>query len=381
MRVALVHEFLTQMGGAERVLAAFHEIFPEAPIYTLVYDPLKTNGFFDSWDIRTSQLQKLPGLPENYKWYLPLMPKAIESINFEKYDLILSDASAFAKGVITKKPTLHICYCHTSTRYLWQDMDGYVSSIPRSSIVKFAVKAYLKHFLKSWDYKAAQRPDFFVANSRTVHDRIKEHYHRDSEVIYPPVDTGLFTSSPPAPLPVGEGGRRPGEGEDYFFTASRLEPYKKIDLVIEAFNQLDLRLKVAGTGSQFLNLKSQIKNPRIELLGRVSDEQLRNLYSNARAFIFPSLEDAGLMVPEALACGTPVLAYGQGGSAEYIKHGGNGVLFQDQTVQSLLSAVKKLPDYKFDPLKLRQSVRHLDREIFKKKIIKFIEEKINAHRN
>lgn len=372
MKVALVHEFLTQLGGAERVLQALHEIFPEALIYTLVYDPERTGGVFKTRDIRTSFLQKLPGMPKNYKYYLPLMPKAIESFDFTGFDLVLSDSSAFAKGVKTKKPTVHICYCHTPTRYLWEVMDEYLSGTKYNFILKTLAKLYLELRLKRWDIKAAQRPDKFIANSQTVKDRIKKYYHRDAEVIYPPVDTEFFKPSPPAPLPqAGEGGQGPGEG--YFFTASRLEPYKKIDLVVEAFNQLNLPLKVAGSGSQILNLKSKIINPKIEFFGRVTDEELRKLYQGARAFVFPALEDAGIMVLESLACGIPVITLNKGGAAEFIQDEVNGILFKQQTSEAIVAAVKRFDVLTFDSERIRSSVSPFDKAVFKSKIRKLVE--------
>ena len=231
MKVALVHEFLTQLGGAERVLQAFHEMFPEAPIFTLIYDRQKTRGLFANWGIRTSFLQKIytpPFIPPltkggrggvSYKWLMPLMPRAIEIFDFAGYDLVLSDSSAFAKGAMTKKPTVHICYCHTPTRYLWQDMENYVSSIKYHGLIKAAAKFYLKNHLKKWDYEAAQRPDFFIANSRTVQGRIKKYYNRDSEVIYPPVDTEFFRPLPSSLSRPGEG-RGEVEPRQYYLTAS-----------------------------------------------------------------------------------------------------------------------------------------------------------------
>lgn len=355
MRVALVHEFLTQLGGAEKVLQAFHELFPEAPVYTLVYDAQKTRGVFKNWDIRTSFLQKLPGMPKNYKRYLPLMIRATEGFDLRVYDLVLSDSSAFAKGVIVKKPTVHICYCHTPTRYLWESMDEYVASIPYSGVTKFLAKFYLKNFLKKWDKQAAQRPDSFVANSKTVQERIKKYYGRDSQVVYPPIDAQFFTPG--------------GEKGNYFFTASRLEPYKKIDLVVEAFAELGWPLKVAGEGTDLPKLKSQYRDSKnIEFLGRVSDEELRKLYREASAFIFPALEDAGIMILESLACGTPVIGLAAGGAPEFIKDGRTGVLFASQTVADVVSAVKRFETLHFDSQVLRQEALEYDKENFKKRI-------------
>lgn len=356
MRVALVHEFLTQLGGAERVLEVFHELFPDAPVYTLVYDEQKTDSRFKGYDLRVSFLQKFYQISKSYKWLLPLMPRAIQSFDLSTYDLVLSDSSAFTKGVKVKKPAVHISYCHTPTRYLWQEMDDYVkAAIP--PLVRPLVKPYLKHYLRKWDYRAAQRPGFLIANSLTVQKRIKQYYNRDSEVIYPPVDTEFFK---------GGNGRKGSKGE-YYFTASRLEPYKKIDLVVEAFNRLNLPLKVAGDGTQAQSLKRKAKG-NIEFLGRVSDEELRELYGNAKAFIFPALEDAGIMTLESLACGTPVIGFAKGGTAEFIKNEEHGVLFAEQTTPAISSAAKKLATMKFDPEKLRARALEFDKAKFKEKV-------------
>jgi glycosyltransferase involved in cell wall biosynthesis len=364
MRVALVHEFLTQSGGAERVLEVFHELFPNAPVYTLVHDKWRTRGQFGDLRIHTSFLQNLPGMPGKYKWYLPLMPRAIESFDFSGFDLVLSDASAFAKGVTVKKPAVHICYCHTPTRYLWQDMDSYVASGAYPGIIKKMVKVYLKEHLRPWDYAAAQRPDVIVANSQTVRARIKKYYGRDSVVIYPPVDTDFFKPS--------------SAKKDFFLVGSRLEPYKKIDLVIDAFNDLGWPLKVVGTGTAAPILR-QRAGPNIEFLGKVPDAQLRELYSQARAFVLPALEDAGLMVPESLACGTPVIGFAEGGTVEYLTDGENGVLFAEQTPGSIAEALRRFVLLKFDEQKVRQSVLRFDKAQFKTQILELIKTHARGH--
>ena len=359
MKVALVHEFFTQLGGAERVLQALYEIFPQAPVYALVYDPVKTRGVFSNWDIRTSFLQKLPGAISHYKMFLALMPKAMESFDLHDYDLVISDSSAFAKGVITRKPTVHISYCHTPTRYLWQEMDEYVAHLNYSPVVKWLAKQYLP-WLKKWDYRAAQRPDYFIANSETVRARIKKHYDRDSEVIHPPVDTKFFTPTSYQPPP-----------KSYYFTASRFVAYKKIDLVIEAFNRLGLPLKVAGDGPQAQILRQKARN-NIEFLGRVSDEKLRELYSNAKAFVFPSLEDAGIMVLESLACGTHVIGLNAGGTAEFVRDGVHGVLFVRQETEDITEAINRFEQTSFDPQILKARALEFDKAVFKQKMGNFI---------
>src|SRR3989344_8114893 len=262
MRIALVHEFLTQLGGAERVLENFLEIWPNAMVHVLIYDEKKTHGKFEQYQKRLSFLNNWPLARTHYKLLLPFMTQAIESFKFDDFDLVISDASSFAKGIKTDK--LHICYCHTPTRYLWTD-PGYIENQQYPQIFKWLGKKYL-NYLKKWDYQAAQRPDFFIANSVNVQSRIKKYYDRDSIVIPPPVDTEFF--------------RPVLQKQNYFFTASRLEPYKKMDLVIEAFNDLGLKLKVAGSGTDAQRLRKLAKD-NIEFLGRVSDEQLRRYYSEA----------------------------------------------------------------------------------------------------
>ena len=363
LKIALVHEFLIQMGGAEKVLQNFHEVFPEAPVYTLFYDEERTKGAFKGWDIRTSKLQKHY---KSYKLTLPLMTKAIESFDFSNYDVVLSDASAFAKGVITRKPTVHICYCHTPTRYLWESMDEYVSQLPYNALIKWAVRLHLKFVLKKWDWRAAQRPDYMIANSKTVQGRIKKYYGRDSEVIYPPVASQFYG---------GDKGNKEDWGQ-YFLTGSRLEPYKKINLVVEAFNKLNMPLKVVGTGTELEKLKS-MAGANIEFIGRVRDEELRSLYSAARAFVFPALEDAGIMVLESLSCGTPVIGLGQGGTAEFIKDSENGVLFANQTAEDIAAAVKRFQSMDFDSEKLISAVLPFDKKEFQRKISEFV----YAHRS
>ena len=342
------------------MLRSLHELFPQAPTFTLVHDPLKTEGVFSKWDVRTSFLQKIPGAIRGYKYFLPLMTKAIESFNFGDYDLVISDSSAFAKGVITRKPTVHISYCHTPTRYLWQETDDYVANINYSSAVKWLARHYLPR-LKKWDYRAARRPDYFIANSQTVRERIKNYYDRDSEVIYPPVDTGFFTPTSHQPPP-----------KSYYLTGSRLVQYKRIDLVIEAFNRLDTPLIVAGDGPELENLKRKVRNPKIEFLGDVSDEELRELYQEAKAFIFPAHEDAGIMVLESLACGTPVIGLKAGGTGEFVKDGVHGVLFLRPKTEDIIEAINRFQPTNFDPQILKARALEFDKAKFKEKIKDFV---------
>ncbi|PIR97003.1 MAG: glycosyltransferase family 4 protein [Candidatus Doudnabacteria bacterium CG10_big_fil_rev_8_21_14_0_10_41_10] len=359
MKVALVHDFLTQLGGAERVLDELHQMFPQAPVFTLVYDENKTQGKYTDWDIRTSFIQKLPWGIKRYKWYLALMPKAIESFDFSEYDLVLSDASAFAKGVKVKKPTKHICYCHTPTRYLWQMTDEYISTIQYPWFIKKIAKPFLMR-QKLWDYKVAQKVDFFIANSLEVQSRIKKYYDRNSVVIYPPVDTNFF-------FPASDQLKANG----YFLTAGRLEPYKKIDLVVKALKELDKNLVVAGSGSLENELMLE-SGKNIRFLGRVTDEKLRDLYRGAQAFIFPSLEDAGIMMLESLAMGTPVIAYGKGGALEFIKPGQHGELFYEQTKESLKTVLENFDPSKYNQEELVKQAERFSKQSFRSQMNSFI---------
>lgn len=358
MKVALVHEFLNQLGGAERVLDNLLVIWPDAKLHLLLYDKEKTRAAFEGCEKIISVLDRLPLSHKAHRWYLPLMPWATERFDLSGFDVIFSDSSSFAKGV-KAEGRLHVCYCHTPTRFLWTEGERYVESQPYSKSVKAAVRRMLP-WLRKWDYKAAQRPDFFIANSKNVQDRIKKYYNRESVVIPPPVDTDVFRP---------EGGK-----SDYYFVASRLEPYKKIELVIEAFNKLGLPLKVAGSGTAIERLRG-LAGPNVEFLGRIPDEELRRRYSEALAYIFPAEEDAGIMVLEAQACGTPVIAYGKGGALETVVEGVTGEFFREQNSASLLELLKKFDPKKYDAVKIRENALKYDKKIFRKRISDFVDEK------
>ncbi len=356
MKIALVHEFLTQFGGAERVLQNFLELWPDAQLHVLVHSPEKIGHAFDRYQVKTSYVNSMPGAQRDHKWYLGLMPSAIESFNFSEYDLVLSDSSSFAKGAKTGDK-LHVCYCHTPTRFIWTEQGEYLKSTKYSMPVKMVARPLLA-ILRGWDFKAAQRPHYMIANSRNVQDRIKRYYKRDSEVIPPPVDTNTFKPT--------------GEKADYFLVASRLEPYKNVKMVVEAFNKLGWPLKVAGTGTQLEMLK-KMAGKNVEFVGRVSDEELCKLYSGAKAYIFPAEEDAGIMPLEAQSCGTPVIAYGAGGSLETILPGVTGEFFGKQDVESLTQALENFDPGKYDAAAIRQHALKYDKEVFKARIKEFID--------
>ncbi len=357
MKIALVHEFLTQFGGAEKVLLDLFEIWPEAELYVLVNDPEKVNHVFDKFKIKESFIGSLPFAKSHHKLYLMLMPFGIEHFDFTGYDLVFSDSSSFAKGANAKG--LHICYCHTPTRFLWTDPD-YLSYQKYPFVLKWFGKLLLP-FVRNWDHMAAQRPNFILANSKNVQDRIKKFYGRDSEIIPPPIDTDFYHPTLAK--------------QDYYLVAGRLEPYKKVDVIIRAFNQLNLPLKIAGTGTVLGGLK-KIAGPNIEFLGRVSDEKLRDLYSGAKAFIFAAEEDAGITLLEAQACGTPVLALGKGGALETVVPGITGEFFNEQSAEAIIEAVRKFDPAKYDVNTIRQNALKYDKKIFQKKIKEFVESKL-----
>lgn len=360
MKVALVHEFLNQLGGAEKVLQNFLEIWPDAEVHVILYNSKKTNGEFEKYKKHISWLNNIPGTKSHPRLFLALMPGAIEGFNFDNFDVVLSDSSSFAHGVKTNK--LHICYCHTPARFLWTEPE-YLDNQKYPGLFKWLGKLILPK-IKKWNFAAAQRTDYFIANSVNVQNRIKNFYNRDSVVIPPPVDTEFFHTV--------------GEKKGYFFTVSRLEPYKKVDVIIKAFNELGWPLKIAGTGTQVRELRKMAK-PNIEFVGRVSDEELRKLYSQAKAFVFAANEDAGIVLLEAQACGTPVIAYRAGGALESVIAGGTGEFFDKQTVESLVAVLKTFDPAKYDIQAIRANAYKFSKKNFQEKIKRFVEEKYHGH--
>jgi len=357
MKIALVHDFLTQYGGAEAVLEVFHEIWPQAPIFTLFHNPKTMYGKFSDCDIRVSPIQNLPFGAKKYRWYLPLMPSAIERFNFENYDLVISDCSAYTKGLITQPSTKHFCYIHTPTRYLWSDSHDYLDSLKGGEklAAKFIVPLLTK--LRVWDYLAAQRPDYLMANSKFIADRIKHYYHRESKVIYPPVEIDKFETS--------------DEIGDYFLIVSRLKPYKKVDLAIKAFNHLKMPLKIIGTGDD--RFFQKIAGPNIKFLGFVSEKEKKEYLSHCRAFIHPQEEDFGISAVEAMASGRPVIAFKKGGALETVIEGKTGRFFSEQNWESLAQVVAKFKIEDFNSELIRKEAMKFSRERFKKEIKDFVE--------
>lgn len=350
LRVALVHDYLNQNGGAERVVEVFTEMFPKAPVFTSVYDAGAMPDRWRSVDIRTSFMQRISPAMRVAKALLPLYPTAFESFDLRNYDLVLSSTTAFAKGVLTRPETCHVCYCNSPSRFLWA-YDEYVEfeHFPR---VALRVLPWLATPLRMWDFQAAQRVDYFVAGSHNAARRIAKYYRRESDVLQPPVETDRFTTS--------------ADVHAFFLVVSRLQPYKRIDLAVEACTRLNLPLHVIGDGPDRSRLE-RLAGGSVRFFGRVADEEVRRQMSVCRALLFPGEEDFGLTPVEVQASGRPVVAYGAGGALETVRDGETGVYFRPQSVEALCSCLLTLEDH-FDSSVLRAHARQFDVDVFKKRM-------------
>ncbi|MBM4264949.1 MAG: glycosyltransferase family 4 protein [Deltaproteobacteria bacterium] len=366
MRVALVHDWLTGTRGGEKCLEVLCELFPEADLYTLVYVPEKVSPAIARMNIRPSWLNRLPLIARTYRYYLPLMPRAIEGFDLPGYDLILSSSHCVAKGVFPRR-ALHIAYIHAPMRYVWDQHDAYFASEGWS--LAQSGMALCRRYLQRWDVACADRVDYFVANSNNVGDKIRKLYGREATTIYPPVEVDRFLLG--------------GASKDYYLVVSALVPYKRVDLAIAACNRLGAPLKIVGDGPLRQRLQ-RLAGPNVEFLGWVHDQQLAQLYSDCKALLFPGEEDFGIVALEAQACGRPVIAYGKGGVLEsVIGVGANvahptGVFFPEQTEASLIEAIKGFERSMstFDPVCLRAHAAKFSRERFKDEIARFIAEKL-----
>lgn len=363
MKLALIHDHLTQNGGAERVLEAFQAIWPDAPTFTLIYNRQKMASHFGKQDIRTSFLQRMPLSLSKPRWYLPLMPTATESYDLSDFDVIVSSSSAFSKGIIPATNAIHVCYCHTPTRYLWSDSHSYVEELNVPGFIKKILPPVLSG-LRAWDRLAAERVDYFVANSETVRHRIKRYYQKDSDVIHPPVEFDEFSLSD-AP-------------KTYYLIGGRLVSYKRYDLVVQAFSKLNIPLKIYGTGPMEEELK-RMAGPNVQFLGRVSNEQKAHLFSNAIAFLHPQEEDFGITPLESMAAGRPVIAYGKGGALETVIDGKTGVLFNEQSWEEIADTVLHFDEKRFDSHAIRKHAEQFSLIRFHREMRDYIEEKWRAH--
>jgi len=364
MRIALVHDFLTKLGGAEKVLQVLHKIYPDAPVYTLLYDKEGTHEIFekDNYKIITSSLQKKPSfLRKRSKLLLTKFPKAIEEFDFSDFDVVISDSNSFAHGIITSPKTLHICYCYSPTRYLWDWSNEYLAENNIGfGVIGRLIRAKLSE-IRVWDRMAADRANFWIAQSKTVADRVRKYYRKESIIINPPVDIKNFVPSHK-------------NAKDFYLLVSRLSPYKKIDLAISAFNKLNKRLIIAGEGSDKNRLEILADSKQIEFLGYISDSKYHELLQNCKAFIFPGEEDFGLTPVEAMASGRPVIAYDKGGVTETVIEGKTGLFFNEPTAESLISVINKFEKNinNFKPDICRKRAEQFSEEIFINKIMDIV---------
>ncbi len=364
MKVALVHDWLTGMRGGEKVLEQLCELFPTADLYTLVHIKGSVSPIIENRRIHTSFIQHLPDIERSYRYYLPLMPTAIRKFYLSKYDVVLSSSHCVAKGIRIKKGTLHICYCHTPMRYIWDMYEGYFGNS------KFHIKLLmrvLRGHLQKWDVNSSQNVHFFIANSENVKKRIQKYYKRKSDVIYPPVDTDFFT------LPNSD-----NKKNTYYLIVSAFAPYKKIDLAIKAFKISGGLLKIVSSGQEEKRLRA-IATDNIEFSGWLSQEDLRKYYQNSKAVIFPGEEDFGITPLEAMSSGKPVIAYGKGGILETVIDGKTGILFHEQNVDSVIGGIKKFEEFEetFNSQTIREHAIKFNMDRFRQEFTHYFNDKIN----
>jgi glycosyltransferase involved in cell wall biosynthesis len=354
-KVALVHDWLVRMRGGEKVLENLAQLFPTAEIFTLICERKNLSSFLQEKKITTSFLQRWKLGQRKYPFYLPLFPLAVEQFNFRSFDLIISSSHCVAKGIIPPPEVPHITYIYTPMRYLWDLYFDYFAG--ERNILKKTLISLFTHYLRLWDVVSSQRVDFFIACSRYVQQRIKKYYRREAEVIYPPVDTSFYQPTK--------------EVEKYFLVVSALVPYKRIDLAVEAFNQLKLPLLIVGSGPEEKKLK-KIAGRNIKFLGWRKEEELKEYYARAQALIFPGKEDFGLSPVEAQAAGRPVIAYQEGGVRETVVENKTGLFFSQQTPTDLIAAVLKFQKMKFNPEEIRTHALKFDQKVFRENFKNFI---------
>jgi len=361
IKVALVHDWLTGQRGGEKVLEVLAEIFPRAPIFTLLHIKGSQSRLIESREIRTSFIQGMPRLKEKYRFYLPLFPLAVELFDLRGFDLVVSSSHCAAKGVIPSPDALHVSYIHSPIRYAWNQYFAYFSTDQLSVIQRLVIPPVI-HRLRVWDESSSARVDHFIANSANVARRIMKYYRREADVIHPPADTDFFQ-------PAADGAKRDG-----FLIVSALVPYKRIDLAIEAFNESGDTLKIVGVGPDYKKLKKKARS-NIAFLGQVPAEVLRELYQNTRALVLPGEEDFGITAVEAQACGTPVIAFGRGGALESVIPGETGLFFPELTALSLQAALDKFQSLKFNEAAVRSNAERFSRSAFKEKLAAYLERK------
>jgi glycosyltransferase involved in cell wall biosynthesis len=355
LHLALVHDWLNQLGGAEDVLETLVEMFPQAPIYTSMYWREGMPEAYRTWGVRTTWMARLPGIYRHHQPYLPLYPLAFARLDLSGYDLVLSNKSGFCHGVRTGRAP-HVCYCLTPTRYVWE-FEDYAAREALPPAGKIALRPLIR-LLRRWDFQAAQRVTHFIAISREVQARIRRYYRRDATIIYPPVDTTRFAPS--------------SNHDDYYLIVSRLIPYKRIDLAVRAFNQLGLPLVIAGDGRDRAALEA-LAGPTITFLGRVPDDDLPDLFARCRAFVLPGREDFSIAPVQAQAAGRPVIAYRGGGAFDTVINGKTGVFFDEQTPEALVAAVRAFDPESINPEDCRANAKRFAVQVFKERLGRVIE--------
>jgi len=367
MKICLVHDWLTSYGGAELVLKTMHEIWPDAPIYTLVYDPDgPCREIIQSTEVYGSFINRIRGAKRNHRKFLPLMPLAIQRFDLSAYDVVISSSHAVAKGVKTKPGQLHISYVHTPIRYAWDMQDQYLADAGLTHGLKGFMARALLRYIRWWDLRTVPGVNQFIANSHFVAERIARHYQRQATVIHPPVEFDRFTLQPIK--------------QDFYLTVSRLVPYKKIDLIVEAFSRMpDKKLMVIGDGPEMAHLQ-QISTPNITLMGFQDNESVAKAMQDAKALIFAAEEDFGIVPVEAQACGTPVIAYGKGGALETVIEGETGFFFDKQTPEAIISAVEQFESVPLlDPGKIRENAERFNKNRFKHALKTFVDSQIQEN--
>ncbi|NGX34395.1 MAG: GDP-mannose-dependent alpha-(1-6)-phosphatidylinositol monomannoside mannosyltransferase [Candidatus Anoxychlamydiales bacterium] len=367
MKTAIVHDWLVSVAGGEKVLKLMHDLYP-SKIYTLLKNPkFLKNSFFEDKKIETSFIQKLPFSKNLYQKYLMFFPFAIEQFDLSEYDVILSSSHCVAKGVLTRFDQLHICYCHTPMRYAWDLYFQYLHESNLKKGIKAKIAQMILHYLRMWDVTSASRVDEFIANSKFIAQRIKKLYNKEAKVIYPPVDVNFFEPC--------------YKKDGYYFTASRLVPYKKIDLIVEAFSKMpDKKLVVIGDGPDMKKIKAKaFRFKNIEVLGYQKDEVLKKYMKEAKAFVFAAIEDFGILPIEAMASATPVIALSRGGTKETVIDNKTGILFNEQNIESVIDAVKRFEKTEFDLNFIRKHAEKFSNERFKEEFDEYVKGKIKEH--
>ncbi|MDP3740474.1 MAG: glycosyltransferase [Hyphomonadaceae bacterium] len=350
-KVAIIHYWLVNMRGGEKVLEELCQMFPQADIYTHVYTPSKVSDIIRQHDVHTTFVSRLPMARKHYRKYLPLMPLALEQLDLSKYDLVISSEAGPAKGVIVRPDALHICYCHSPMRYIWDQFPTYHSS---SGFFTRMLMPWLASRLRQWDVTSAARVDHFVANSTSVASRINKYWRRDADVVPPPVETARFDASQPR--------------DDFYLYVGEMVPYKRADIAINACSMMERRLIVIGDGPDSKRLR-KMAGPTIEFLGRVPDDILAEHYARCRALLFPTEEDFGIVPVEAMASGAPVIAFGRGGAKDYVIPGVTGVFFDEQTGAGLVGGIARFEmiEHTFDSARLAEQAAYFHKDLFRKR--------------